>query len=266
MKINFPVFFRLSIVFAFICLLYTQVPNSTNIWVQTVYLILPIIATVSGLFLVKIYGLDNTNGRSTLFLTLGLGCWVIGELIWYVLKNFLGIAPFPSVADTFFVLGYPFLFYGLYVRVKVMFSAIKNISTLYLFGYVLLMLVLSVVVFYYGIYRAYDSEATLFENFFGLAYGVGDLFLIVGAAFSVLLVQVYKGGKFAKFSLIFMIGFLFFLLADIAFAIYRYQYELDLKPYVYIDFLWLLGYFFFAYGFLDQYYSFRKLREKIRLI
>lgn len=48
-----------------------------------------------------------------LLLSAGLGAWVLGDLAWTVLDRFLGLDPFPSVADVAYLASYPLLAAGL---------------------------------------------------------------------------------------------------------------------------------------------------------
>src|SRR5258708_2576911 len=81
----------------------TQNKVITNV----LYLIPPAIATIIGLSTARMYGVKNAHGRSILSLSLGIGSWLIGETIWFVLRFIFNINPFPSAADFFYLIGYP---------------------------------------------------------------------------------------------------------------------------------------------------------------
>ncbi|PIP27144.1 MAG: hypothetical protein COX30_03380 [Candidatus Moranbacteria bacterium CG23_combo_of_CG06-09_8_20_14_all_39_10] len=48
---------------------------------QSLFLLFPIFATISGLLATKIYGLKSITGKSLLAITLAFACLTIGEII-----------------------------------------------------------------------------------------------------------------------------------------------------------------------------------------
>src|SRR3989344_1721796 len=93
-----------------------------------IYLIPPTICAVAGLRAAKAYGLGTPHGQALALLTLGLACWLAGELAWTAFDYVLKIDPFPSVADVFYLLGYPFILIGLVKEISLAKLKLTTIS------------------------------------------------------------------------------------------------------------------------------------------
>ena len=198
-----------------------------------------------------------------LAITLAFACLTIGEIIWFVYKNILGIDPFPSIADVFFLLGYPLILAGLYLEFKKAQIQLHQIKKSLIALSLSLTLVLSIIVLYFGIYLAYDPSVDLLSNIIAMSYGVVDLILIISSLFALLMVHAYLGGKFSAFWITVILGFLLFLVG-ILFAIYNIPYTEDIKPYTYIDLIWTAGYLFLTYGMLDIYSHIRTIHQEMQ--
>lgn len=231
---------------------------------QTLYLLFPIIATAAGFSLAKTYGSGNANGKIILIITTGFFMWSMGEIIWYIMRNFMGINPFPSVADFFFLLAYPIIFLGLYESFKLYSVEFGKINKALIFLNSIIALLLILAVLYFGIYGAYNAEASLVNNILAMGYGVADIVLVVASLFSLSLAYEYKGGRLGFFWMTLTLGFVMFLIADILFAMYNGLYIENIKPYVYIDLIWLAGYFLFIYGLMDTYSHLKEVELRIK--
>jgi hypothetical protein len=228
-------------------------------------MIFPIGAALIGLYASKIYGFNSATGRSLLLITGGFICWALGEIIWYVLKNFMNSDPFPSLTDVFFLLGYPLLFVGIYQGFVMAEIKLKTIKKSLLIMLLLASILLTILVAYFGIYQAYDSNVNLVTNIVAMSYGVVDLVLVIASMFTILAANEYQGGKLASFWKTMTLGFILFLIADILFAVYGEQYVGDIKPYVYIDLIWIAGYLVLAFGMLENIIHVSAIQKKIKL-
>src|SRR5689334_21068762 len=85
---------------------------------QGVFLLAPFLAMIGAFFAFIKYGTKNTRAVSLLFLTTGITYWFIGEVLFDYYDSILHVSPFPSIADIFYVFGYPFFFAGLLNEVR----------------------------------------------------------------------------------------------------------------------------------------------------
>jgi hypothetical protein len=76
---------------------------------------------------VKNLGYKINSNKTFISLAAGLILWFTAEIIWTYYQLWLGIKnPFPSIADTFWLIGYGFFIYSLY---KILFNLIKINTT-----------------------------------------------------------------------------------------------------------------------------------------
>lgn len=267
MTINSKLFGALAVLFAMIAVSYTFGSSSLDFFNQTAYLIFPVLAAVCCFLVAKIYGFRDANGRRILMIALGFTFWALGDIIFYLFANYLHIDPFPSLADIFYLSGYPLVFAGIYLslhQAQIGLKDLKNISNSALTINLLLACVLILLVSYFGIYLAYDSEAGIWFNFFSIGYGIADLVLIIASVFAFTIISVYRGGKLATFWLRMIVGFLLFLIADILFALFDAQYEAGLKPYIYIDLIYIASYLSFTYAMLNKFLALNDLNKNVK--
>jgi len=151
-------------------------------------------AAVCGVLTIRIYGLNNPHAKAIAFMSLGVFFWFLGDFIWVIFEVFLNKNPFPSVADLFYLLAYPLLLIGLIQELKsnrlswtparVALGAVPSI-------------ILAILVLYFGIIKAYAPEETMANNVIAMAYGVGDLVLIIfGVAILMVAIGYHKGRLF----------------------------------------------------------------------
>ena len=111
----------------------------------------------------------------------GVGCWGIGELVWtgYALFG-LDVAPYPGLADIFYVAGYPFMFAavlllphlraGRWERIRITLDVMAGSVALTGITWT----------FYLRDAISFDVAAPLLEKVINLAYPAGDLILLIG--------------------------------------------------------------------------------------
>ena len=56
---------------------------------------------------------DRRSKRAWRLLSIGFGCFFIGDFLYFYYQNILGITPFPSPADAAYLAYYPLMFVGL---------------------------------------------------------------------------------------------------------------------------------------------------------
>lgn len=254
--------FSLIVLLSFIGISFFGQEN-LEIATEILYLIAPISAFFVGMLLLRKLGTKNLLGHSLFFLVLGMLSFSIGESIWFFLDYVMGIDPYPSVADFFLLAVFPISLIGLLIKIKAekinwSFSFFKKNLPI-----ISILLILTVVVFYFGIFSAYVPEDGLTSNLVSMLYGLGDLVLIF-ACFLVLIVTIeYKGGRMFAPWLMITSCYATLLIADVLFSANRNAYETNLALQVTIDCIWMAGYFIFGIGMLDFLEIIQQHQKKI---
>jgi hypothetical protein len=237
--------------------------SRTNSQIESVlFLFPPLLAAILGLYAANTYKLENIHGRSTAFLAAGLGFFFIGELLFYFYQFVFHKMPFPSVADVFYLLAYPLLLWGLLIEVKMHKPKLSEFSKRALTVMITLLLVLTAIVSYFGIYKAYDSSSSFLANVIGMGYGVADLIILVPTMYVLKLAFQFRGGKLFNSWMLIFFAILFMLAADILFASYNDQYSAGTWPYNLIDLLWTASYLLFGYSFFYTASALKELHNK----
>lgn len=229
-----------------------------------IYLFTPIAAITGGIFSFRATGFKNIRTKTVFFLTLGIICWFIGEVLWDYYELILKINPFPSIADIFYILAYPLMLIGLVHEIKISGISWKKIYPAIVFLLVIISVLFTTVVLYFGVYLAYNPQETLLTNSIAMSYGIGDLLLIIANIFVLILAWEFRGGKLSRTWFGLFIGFIVMLIADILFGIYTDQYKAQIGIYRYsIDSLYMLSYLIMAYILFNFGFSVRDAGKNI---
>jgi hypothetical protein len=231
--------------------------SATNI----IFLFFPLFAAISGMHAVRVYGRKNVHGRSLFFITLGLWAWFVGEALFALYELVLKINPYPSIADVFYILAYPLVLFGIYHELKNYNTEISPLKSLTVSSISILM---SIFVFYIMIFPVFNAHESLARNIISVAYGIGDMLLIVGVLHILLLIVDFKGGRLYHAWLYVLIGAIFMLLGDVLFALYSAQYGDGIPQYKLIDLLWIASYLFFSVGLFEMRFIIRDVQKKIK--
>lgn len=264
MKNNFILPALYLVIFVFVILLYVVTPSSQNKSVSLIYTAVTFLPSFAGIYTLRYTGTGSAFGKSILLGTIGLWSWAIAESIRYVFAFVLHVNPYPSVADIFVLLPYPVFFAALLVSYKSFGVPILKLPKKLLAINSLIVIALSLPVFYFGVYSAYDSEVGVLQNILSLPYGVADLVLMAASLLVFSLVRDFSRSRFGYFWITITIGFAIFLTADVLFSIFNIEHSNDLKPYTYIDLLWVGGYLLFSYAMLDIALYLKKLHRTMR--
>jgi len=81
-------------------------------------LVSSISVTTAGFIIAKRYWGTQVFGKSYLFLSIGFFSYFVAEVIYYTFDLYLGIDPYPSVADIFFFAFYPFTMIHILINIK----------------------------------------------------------------------------------------------------------------------------------------------------
>ena len=176
--------------------------------------------------------------------------WVIGNNVWTLEELFFEEEPYPSAADIFYLIGYPFLLMFLVQYLVPMRMAItKNM--------VLTSLVFSVVVlglFLYVLWYS-DTSELLFVDAFSLAYPLADIFVLFPSIVGLIL--FFRGKTNFMWSMI-LFGIVLNTLADIWFMYLQvYQGESYYTGHP-VEILFLSSYVFMMFGVYHHIKTFAK--------
>lgn len=230
---------------------------------STLFLIAPGLAVISGLYAINTYKLPTGSGQVMTYLTLGLGCWFIGEVIFYLFQFVFDMDPYPSLADAFYIAAYPLIFVALIKEIKAHNFRWQQLNKMTLYTGGLLALALAYIVGYFGIYLAYKSGEPLLNNLVAMGYGVGDLILLIPTFFILKVASDFRGGKLFTSWMVLFTALLCIMVGDVLFAIFTDQYE-ALRPAAgLIDLAWTTGYLLFAYGLFYKSATVIELRSTL---
>lgn len=249
----------LAITFTTLALYIFEEDIFANVLVQIIFLVSPLIASICGIFLLRSYGLKSSHGKSFLLITLALGSWFFGDILWAIYTVILEIEPFPSYIDIFYLIGYPLFFIGFLKEVmsgKIKWT-LKKVVLPFIVSIILIALTS-----YFIIYLALDPEASLLANIVSTLYGLGDVVISIIVLLLIVIAYEYKKGKMFFPWVIILVATLFLVVADILFAIFTTPYVEGVRIYQFIDLLWIGNYLLFAYGFFLIGFSIREIQNR----
>ena len=210
-----------------------------------VLVIIPVI--LSGI-LVKRNGFTGTHGKSWVFFLIFIISWFLAEQIWTVTELFYHEKPFPSYADVFYLLGYPFYFVFVILYLK----PFKNLISKKL---VLFTSLIAIAILVPNLYMTFEnnSDETQFAIILGAIYPVADAIVLIPSMLGVVL--FFRGKVNFLWSLL-LIGLIIEVIADTTF-----QY-LSLNNDMYTgdpnDILFFWTYVIFSFGLYDHIKIFKK--------
>ncbi len=185
--------------------------------------------------------------RGWLLIGLGFFSYFLGNLSWFVLESVLGLEPFPSIADFFYLLFYPLLFAGLFSLPGSTFR--QNERLKFALDTLLILLTTGMLMWYFIIQpTAAEYMGELFTQFIAVGYPIGDLLLIL-AIIAALLRQRDRNTKAALW--IFFLANIMHVAADVQFA---YTGLLGEEISNLSSVAWMVGYAFYVLAALRQSY------------
>ncbi len=228
------------------------------------FLLPSFIATLCGLYAVRTYRLAYVHGKAMAFMTASLGCFFVGELLFFLFQFVFHRTPFPSVADVFYLAAYPLLLAGLLKEITWHKVSWHQFNKLALTLLLLFLLTLAFIVAYFGVYVAYNPGDPLINNIIATGYGIADLLLIIPSLFTLNMALDYRGGKLFNSWALIVLALLFMLAGDILFAIFKDKYTDLLWPYTLIDLTWVTSYLLFAYSFFYTATAIQEVNARLR--
>jgi len=203
----------------------------------------PLIVTIIGFYVASRYRKSQVFGKSHIALSLGFLSIFLGELTYMAYDIIYNIEPYPSIADVFFFLLYPFLLIYLFLNIRFFAPKLGNIAK----SWIIIMPL--VVLLGYSILSTTEAEISIFE--FDFYYGIIFVY-IVTLTLSVAVVGAFilKAGVIGKAWIILVSGILLLTIGDI----WYYNLELfdgyDLTHPV--NMFWYAGYWAVTYALIKH--------------
>jgi diguanylate cyclase (GGDEF)-like protein len=181
-----------------------------------------LLAAVFGIYIYFRKDFDHRLRRGWLLLALAAASNFIAELFWLYYKDILGVDPFPSIADFFYLLFYPLTLVG--VLLFPFAPLVQRERTIMWLDLGIVMLASCMVFWYFILAPLQLSVEQGLAGIIALAYPVGDLLIFAGV---VSLIQ-RDLEKLAHGSMILLgAGIVFTTFADVLFA----YFEINAIPY-----------------------------------
>ncbi len=184
----------------------------------------------------------GSHGKAWMFFLGTAISWFLAEFTWAELELVYKINPFPSIADAFYLIGYPFLFCFLMYYIKPVKRAITK-------KMVVTAVSISIGLAIPSIYLSYspDSSITLLENVLSVAYPISDAIVLVPALVGIAL--FFRGEVNFTWSLI-CTGIFCQTVGDIGFQFAQFTNSYYTGHPVDIVLLW--SYILFTFGVYDH--------------
>lgn len=135
-------------------------------------------------------GLDQGVGKQWLFVGLGVTAFAVGDIIWTVLELHMGIDPYPSLADPFYVLQYIFFTAAVVLAIR-SYRHLTPVRTPIIIA-AIVAIILGIVVYAALLAPHIFPAGTAELGFWGLVvstlYPLGDVFFILAPALALALV------------------------------------------------------------------------------
>ena len=211
-----------------------------------------LLVTVSAFTLLRL-GHDGMHGIAWISLLIASSLWLTAEAAWIYHELVLQIDPFPSLADVFYSLGYPFLFVFMLAYLS---PVRKGITKRSLTGAISI----SAIILFFGLYQTVETsiEFDSIETFYAVLYPILDSILIVPA---ILGISLFFSGRVNFMWAMVWFGMLSLFTAD---TIFMYS-QMDDTYYTGhpIEILFYFSYVLIAFGVYDQVRIFGR-KNKIR--
>ncbi|HJZ23873.1 MAG TPA: hypothetical protein VJ201_05425 [Candidatus Babeliales bacterium] len=220
----------------------------TTLATNLLYVPIPGALVILSIIIARRFGIKGKHGRAWLFFVGLAVSWFIAEQIWLVYDLIYQIDPFPSLADFFYLAGYPFLFLFSICYLKPLKDAISKKTLTYVSLAAITLLVPS-------LYMAYDtdSEISAFEFTLALIYPIADAIVLIPALIGLIL--FFRGEVNFLWSLM-CVAIILNVVADTGFLIT----SMDGSYYMGhpIDMLFLWAYILFSFGVYSHIQIFKK--------
>lgn len=224
----------------------------------TKYISLPLYTIIPGVLIIfSIWALSRADKiqeitkKSLLFLVLAFVSWFTAEQTWNLYEHVLGIDPYPSVADFFYISAPILMFISLILFLQPYKNKIKRTDLIFASSLSVLILIPIL-----NITLETNSETEFFEIAIAVIYPIVDTVLLIPAIIAILISVREKKNVFW---IMILIGIILFVIADHMFlflVIYDEYYEGN--P---IDILWLSSYVIWAFTIYNLIHKSKKFKS-----
>jgi hypothetical protein len=162
-------------------------------------------------------GLRQSVGRQWLLIGLGISMYALGDITWTLFDLFLGIDPYPSIADVFYSLEYLFFFAAIVIAVRAYSGLVKTRVPVIVAAVVG---AVGMAANYFVLLKPYiisagTAELGTWGLIFGVTYPIGDIVLMLAPTVALALVVRQLGaGRLARPWWIVVAGALVFCVVD----------------------------------------------------
>lgn len=223
------------------------------VFTDWIFVPIPGALVVLSILSVKRHGLQGSHGKAWISFAIFSAMWFIAEQVWSILELFYNQKPFPSIADFFYIVGYPayFIFAILYMR------PVKKAITKKI---VILSLLVAMAVLVPTLYMTFEnnSDEDKLSIIIGAFYPVADAVVLVPALIGVVL---FFGGKVNFLWSLMLVGIILEVAADTGFQ----YFSLDNSLYTGhpIDILFLWSYVVLVFGVYDHVKIFKTEKKSL---
>ena len=211
--------------------------NYYGVVCDAIMLITSLISLLIGYFTVKHFGVDSAQGKSILFITLAILFWFIGDTLWVLVFSEATV----SVADVFYLVGYPLFGVGIYFGITTFYPALLNDPKKVIPASIVFLIVS--LLYFRMVPVAWDGSVSMLENIVSNGYVLVDLVLL--AAVISLAASTFTG-MFNYPWMIVALGTAAFLSGDIYYAINQKAYQHGNL----IDLAWYFGVLLYGVAFV----------------
>ena len=175
-----------------------------------------------------------------ILLAIGIGLWFIAESLWAILEVLVGIElPYPSIADFFWLIGFPFIIIAFVKGRGQFFSLSHQLVACVIVSAALVFLILA-----YILLPIIKSDLDLTEKMLDTAYPLLDSVIFIFALYFFFITYRQLNLDAAKPWLLLSFAFILFIGSDTAFSYFTFQGIYEEWPYYLIDIPYMFAYFF----------------------
>jgi len=225
--------------------------ETVDLFTNLIFIPVPAFVVILSGILTKRNGLTGSHGKAWLIFTIFATLWFIAEQVWLVNELIYKEKPFPSSADFFYLLGYPFYFIFSVLYLHPFRNAISK-------KMIVITSIVATAILIPNLYMTFynNSDESEFAIILGAIYPIADAVVLIPAMIGVTL--FFRGKVNFLWSLL-LIGIIFEVIADTGF-----QYiTLDNSYYTGhpIDILFLWSYLLLSFGLYDHIKIFKKSHD-----